>query len=260
LTGGLRVETDPLDLSGWVTPGALGLPDEGPARQLVERFEAAGFGVNRRAAAASLLLRYGWGAGFHIAAYLACRRVPVLDEAAVRFSASTLIEGVWIRRSRFVGLAGDPLAGGPLWEEAADLAALRRRLLESLVAFTEPLLAEQHRWSRFSRHALWAMVASSWAEQFLTIGQRLGRREDALAEARALLAMDLEIARAAPDLYEVRQGEDSKVCQKRAACCLYFKSPRRHFCASCPIIPEAERLERNRQWVRAYPSATRAAS
>ncbi len=260
LTGGLSVETDPIDRSGWITPDALGLPDEGPAKQLVARFEAAGFGVNRRAAAASLLLRYGWGAGFHIAAYLACRRVPVLEESAVRFSASTLIDGVWIRHARVIGLPGDPLAGAPGWQDAPDVDALRRRLLESLIAFTEPLIAEQHAWSRFSRHALWSMVTSSWAEQFLTIGQRLGRREAAWAEARAILAMDIEIARAAPDLYEVRQGESSKVCQKRAACCLYFKSPRRHFCASCPILPEAERLERNREWVRAYPSGTLAAS
>lgn len=36
-----------------------------------------------------------------------------------------------------------------------------------------------------------------------------------------------------------------------AACCLYFKSPGRNFCASCPILTKEDRLSRNRSWVRA---------
>jgi len=237
LTGMLRVEVDPADRDGWIDLAALGNPTEGPLADLAGRFMTAGFGVNRRAVAASLLLRYGWAAGPIIAAWLACGRVLKLSDFALKFSPSTLVEAVWMKAARI--------------ELPADRQAGRAALLVSLLAFSAPLVASQHQWSRFSRHALWSMVVSSWAAQFSAIGDRLGMRETALAETRALFGLDREIAAAAPELYEVGEGERSRVCQKRSACCLYFKGPARHFCASCPIIPREERLARNRDWVSA---------
>jgi hypothetical protein len=251
LAGFLRIETAPADRNGWLTTEHLADPDHGPAADLFKRFEAAGFGPNRRASAASLLLRYGWSSGFAIAAYLARRRVPQRMSVAFKFSEWTLLEAIWIRDAAFLGLADDPWAGDARLETAASVAALRAALLQTLVAETEPLVARMHAWSRFSRHALWSMVVSSWAGQFTAVGESLGEADHALAEARAVLAMNPEIARAAPELYEVSDGHSNKVCQNRAACCLYFKSPRRHFCASCPIIPQTERLQRNLEWVQA---------
>jgi hypothetical protein len=94
------------------------------------------------------------------------------------------------------------------------------------------------------------MAASSWAGQFANVACQLGDEARGVAEARATLAQVPEIARAAPLLYEVRSGGASRTCQRMRACCLYFKgSGNRRFCASCPIIPEAERLERNRVWI-----------
>jgi hypothetical protein len=249
LAGFLRIEVDPTDRDGWLTARHLADPDQGPAADLFARFEAAGFGPNRRASAASLLLRYGWSSGFAIAAYLACQRVPRRMDVVYKFSDWTLLEAVWIRDAEFLGLASDPVAGGAGWAGEASADALRAALLDALIAETEPLVERMHRWSRFSRHALWSMVVSSWAGQFAAVGEALGQSEQALAEARAVLAMRPEIARATPELYAVTDGHSSKVCQNRAACCLYFKSPRRHFCASCPIIPKAERLQRNLEWV-----------
>jgi len=95
------------------------------------------------------------------------------------------------------------------------------------------------------------MVVSSWGAQFTSIARQLGDADWGIAEARALFVQHPEIARAAPRLYEVSVGQTACTCQRRAACCLYFKSPGRAFCASCPVLPEAERLERNRRWVRA---------
>jgi len=254
LTGGLQVVAEPRDQTDWIFAGDLGDPDAGPLKALFDRFAGGGFGSNRRAVAASLLLRYGWGAGGQIAAYLALGRTLRLTDFALQFSASTLIKGVWVREAEVGGLAGDPLATACDWTGVVAPQALRLRLLESLVDFTAPLVDSQHAWSRFSRHALWAQVASSWAAQFAAIGERIGERAWAVAEGREILALHPEIAAAAPEVYEVRGGRQSKVCQRRAACCLYFKGPRRHFCASCPIIPVGERLQRNRQWADSYPS------
>jgi hypothetical protein len=237
LIGALRIELDPPDRNGWVDGPALCNPDTGPLADLNMRFVAAGFGVNRRAVAASLLLRYGWAAGFAIAVWLTRREIVRIDRFALKFSEWTLVEGLWIQEA-------DILAG--LSEDEGRVA-----LLASLIDFTEPLIACQHRWSRFSRHALWAMVTSSWAAQFAAIGSRIGCEDAAVAEARTLMARDPEIAAAAPALYTVSAGRRAQTCQRRAACCLYFKGPRKHFCASCPIIPPAERIARNCDWVAA---------
>jgi hypothetical protein len=143
----------------------------------------------------------------------------------------------------------DPLAGGCEWGESVGESDLLQRLLESLVVFTEPIVTTQHAWSGFSRHALWAMATSSWAEQFANIARQIGDEARGVREAKAIFELVPELSRAAPMLYVVRGGQLTRTCQKRSACCLYFKTSPRFFCASCPIIPEAERLERNRAWV-----------
>ncbi len=231
--GALRIELDPAERAGWIGQDHLADPDTGPLADLHGRLVAAGFGATRRAAAASLLLRYGWAAGFQIAAWLRHGAVVHLDRFALNFSPSTLVEGVWAQEARV--------------EWPVDAAAGRAALLASLRAFSEPLVESQHRWSRFSRHALWSMIVSSWAGQFTAIGGRLGRA-DAADEARLVFGHDAEITRAIPQLYTVTSGARSRDCQIRAACCLYYKGPARHFCVSCPIIPKDERLMRNRDF------------
>ena len=234
ITGALRLELDPADRDGWIDRDTLRDPETAPFADLHARFVAAGFACNRRAAAASLLLRYGWAAGFQIAAWLETGMVLQLDRFALKFSQSTLIEAVWAQEACII--------------EPSSLEEGRHLLLNSLLDFTEPLVDSQHQWSRFSRHALWSMVVSSWAAQFATIGERLGRREEATREAEAVFSLNAEIAQAAPETYAVSVGTRSRVCQKRAACCLYYKGPAKHFCVSCPIIPREERLERNRDF------------
>jgi hypothetical protein len=254
----LHVEVfgEPPERAGWLDPAALAAPDSGPLAALLERFKSSGVASNRRAASASLLLRYGWGAGFAIAAYLTRARVPFLRDYAMLFSSGTLLKAVWVRDAQFVGRADDRFAGGPEWIETATPEILRERLLQSLIAITEPIVAAQHAWSRFSRHALWAMVTSSWAAQFANVGRQLGDERLGVREARAIFAIIPEIARAAPELYEVSSEGLVRTCQKLRSCCLYFKSSGRRFCANCPIIPQSERLARNHVWVAAQRPQT----
>jgi len=234
LTGMLRLETSPPDPESWIDGEVLRDPQAEPSARLFDRFVEAGFGSTRRVAAASLLLRYGWAAGFQIGAWLDRGLALHLDAFALKFSPSTLVEAVWAKQAR--------IAQPESREEG--LAAL----LDSLMAFTAPLVESQHQWSGFSRHALWSMAVSSWAAQFSAIGERLGQRERAMAEAQAMFALDPVIARAAPETYTVAVGQRSRMCQVRSACCLYYKGPARHFCVSCPIITREERLRRNRDF------------
>ena len=247
----IALSSQPPDATGWLDAAALAEPDSLPLLALLQRFKSAGFAFNRRAASASLMLRYGWASGFAIGSYLTRARVPFLRDFALYFSPATLLKGLWIREAQFVGRADDPLAGSPEWIETVGQDALRERLLESLITFTEPIVAAHHAWSRFSRHALWAMATSSWAGQFANVARQLGDEKRGVHEARLLLALVPEIKRAAPELYEVESAGVSRTCQKLRSCCLYFKSSKGQFCACCPIIPDAERLERNRSWVAA---------
>jgi hypothetical protein len=245
----LRVCCRPFERISWVDTGALALPQGEALTNLLHAFKRQGIAPNRKAASASLLLRLGWAGGFAIGAYLICRRVPSLRDYAVSFSPTMLLRSIWVRDARFIGVHDDPLAGRPEWIESVEASDLRTRLLESLVLFTEPVVATQHAWSGFSRHALWAMVTSSWAEQFANIARQIGDEPWGVREAKAVFELVPELNRAAPALYDVHGGHTTRTCQRRSACCLYFKSSARYFCASCPIIPEFERLERNRAWV-----------
>jgi hypothetical protein len=239
------------DVEGtWLSPDELCSPDADPLASLMRRFSSAPYTFNRRAAAAALLLRYGWGGGFAIASYLVQSRVPVLRDYALCFSPRTLLRGLCVRDAAFVGQPDDVLAGGRDWLESLPKGLLLKRLLDSLIALTEPVIAAQHVWSGFSRHALWAMATSSWASQFAAIGRQLGDEGHAVHTACAMFSLDPEIDRAAPVLYEVSSNGITRTFQKMRACCLHFKHSERRFCANCPIIPEAERLERNQTWLR----------
>jgi hypothetical protein len=249
----VRVVAEPTAQSDWLDSAALALPQDGALAHLLHVFERQGIAPNRKAASGSLLLRLGWAGGFAIGAYLSCRRVPTLRAYAVSFSPETLLQSIWVRDAVFVGADDDPLAGGIGSIGSVEMSKLPRLLLESLVAFTEPIVATQHAWSGFSRHALWAMATSSWAEQFTNIARQMGDESWGVREARSLFELAPELKRAAPAMYAVQGGRNTRTCQRRSACCLYFKSSTRYFCASCPIIPESERLERNRAWVASQP-------
>jgi hypothetical protein len=235
--------------SGWIGASALSSSLSPELDTLQQSFKLRGLAPNKKAGSASLLLRFGWAAGFAITAYLACGRVAVLPNYAIQFTPTMLLRGLWIGSAGFIGRLGDPLAGQSDWVRTVAPSALRECLLQSLITFTEPVVMAQHAWSGFSRRALWAMVTSSWAEQFASVARQIGDESSGVREARAIFGALPELRKAAPELYEVAGGGYVRTCQRRAACCLYFKSDKRYFCASCPIIPESERLERNRAWV-----------
>jgi hypothetical protein len=245
----LEVLSSPSPPSGCVDASALSNSRSPELQSLQESFKLHGLAPNKKAGSASLMLRFGWAAGFAITAYLACRRVPVLRNYAIRFTPTMLLGSLWVGSASFIGRLDDRLAGRSDWVGTVAPSALRECLLQNLIAFTEPVVSAQHAWSGFSRGALWAMVTSSWAEQFASVARQMGDESLGVREAQAIFAALPELRSAAPELYEVASGGYKRTCQRRAACCLYFKNDKRYFCASCPIITETERLERNRAWI-----------
>jgi hypothetical protein len=232
----------------WVGAASLASPDHAHLGSMLARFKATGYAPNPRAAAALMMLRFGWVGGFAIAPYLTHGRVPILHDYGLYFppSPGPGPRVLWIRDARFVGRPADPFAGTPEWIESAPEDVLRQRLLESLLAFTEPLVAALHAWSQRSRHALWAMATATWASQFQNVARALGDEERGVREARAMFMLAPEIKRAAPAFHEVRSGDATTYRQLWNSCCLYFKVTERDFCSSCPIIPANERIQKQR--------------
>src|SRR4051794_16172767 len=74
----VQICSAPREHGEWLTATALVKPDVDPLASLLQRLNSTGSGFNRRAAAASLMLRYGWAAGFAITSYLVQSRVPFL--------------------------------------------------------------------------------------------------------------------------------------------------------------------------------------
>jgi hypothetical protein len=224
-------------LSGWIDEFDLAFPERQPMTKLFEALSEGGFGGNRRALSASIMLRYGWSSGFLIGLWLTQGAVAAGARLSLRFSSNAVLMEIAVRDcARVFGADGDP-------------AWLRGLLVRELAGRAAPIVEAHHRWSGFSRKALWSMVTSSWAAQFVHISEKLGEPERGLAEADALMRIDPEIEAARPELYMIEADGRRGVCQMRRLCCLWFKGSKRQFCASCPIIPEDERLERNRSWV-----------
>ncbi len=124
-----------IDIEGtWLSGEELCRPEVDPLASLMQRFGSVGFKFNCRAAAAALMLRFGWGGGFPIASYLVQSRVPVVRNYAVCFSPRTLLRWLCIRDAAFVGQSDDVLAGSRDWLESLPPELLLKRLLESLIA------------------------------------------------------------------------------------------------------------------------------
>jgi hypothetical protein len=223
--------------AGWIAEAELGQV-EGPQEKLFAPLARDGFGGNRRAISASVLLRYGWSSGFLIGAYLVSGRVYRNADLALRFSSNTVLAEIAIRSADAViepGELGNPEARAALAHELHSHAA--------------PIVEAHHQWSGFSRKALWSMVVSSFGSQFTHISEKLGNPEHGLIEADHILTQLPEIEAARPDLYMVRAEGKRGVCQMRRLCCLWFKGGKKQFCASCPIIPDDDRLARNAKWI-----------
>ena len=241
LTGFLRVVEARENAAGWIGRDALQRPDEEPLAALLEHVAAPELGPadSRKAASAWFVLRIGWSGGIAIAGYLALGRVIRIDDYALKLPLGRQLEAVCVDRASVCAADG---SGDP-----------RERLLEALVACIEPVLEAQHRWSGLSRGALWALAASSWASHFVHMGQQLGDEQRGAREARALFGLLPHVRRAAPRLFTVASAGLEGICQVRRACCRNHRRSGGQYCSSCPLLDEAVRLARYRDWVATRP-------
>ncbi len=252
------VPTDALPAFFWLTHPEIRRPGDGLYTELLQTLMTRGGIASRRFAAASFLLRYGWSSGVVIAPLLMEKPIPLYaaEKAELCFSANTLLQAICLHGDGFAVARGHAFSRhGHCLLTFDDRNEAIRRVGRQLLRHAEPVVEALHEWSGFSRKALWAMVSSSWVGQILNVGKRL-----ALSEAQwrfyltEFYAQWRPIAGSLPHWYSIEEQGRHHYFHTRASCCLYFKGEKRHFCASCPVLKEEERVERNRRWVRKYES------
>jgi hypothetical protein len=128
--------------------------------------------------------------------------------------------------------------------------ALLNALRDGLAQQAEPVVAALYDWSHFSIRGAWGMITSSWGSQFINLfGEREGQ-ERALPLVREFFAGVDVIAQMQPDFYPVTYGPTTHVYHRRASCCRFYKIPQGQLCASCPIVPQEERVRQNRAYMK----------
>lgn len=240
----------------WLSHAEMRRPQEGLYAELLQGLMARSGIASRRFAAASFLLRYGWSAGAMIAPLLMDKPIPwyAAEEADLCFADTTLFQAVCLNSDGFIVGKDHHFSAHPHCVlNYSDPNAAIRLVADQLAGHAKPVVEALHQWSGFSHKALWAMVSSSWVGQILNISKRFHLPEDRL---RLYLTLFYDqwrpLADSLPHWYSIREQGKNHCFHVRASCCLYFKGKNRHFCASCPVIEEKERIERNRRWVQKY--------
>ncbi|MGE3539589.1 MAG: (2Fe-2S)-binding protein [Candidatus Tectimicrobiota bacterium] len=246
--------------TGWISGSALAMASSGPLQELLTQIGERLQTTDRRTIAASFALRHGWSAGAAIAPYLTHQCVPslALENVSFKFRADTLFERVALHRPIGAMVWQQGLEPHPLIQFLPTQQALLGYLRASLVQQATPLVETLAAWSRFAVKGLWGMITSSWAAQCMQICQELSEQKDGAEHARALLAGEDVVAQMQPRFYSVTYGQITHVYHRRSTCCRYYLLPQADYCANCPLLSQAERVERNRTWMKnlCEPSAS----
>jgi FhuF 2Fe-2S C-terminal domain len=264
------VEWGRRDEDGWISGEAFTNAFEGPFYELLERIGARIQTADRKIIAASFVLRFAWSAGVAVAPFLLEQCVPDvrLENVSLKFNRSNLFEKVSLHVAQGVSNAQSGVAEqltvtsnncdrGPTYPVSTEphiqpldpnnplLAALWTTLVEQ----AQPVVDALYAWSHFSKRAMWGQITSSWGSQFTTIFGQLHRHLEALDHARLFFDLPGFLMGARPTFYLVNHLQITRVYQRRASCCLYFKLPNGSYCASCPLISQDERVRRNKEWI-----------
>ena len=240
----------------WLSHAEICRPQEGLYAELLQALMTRSGIASRRFAAASFLLRYGWSAGAVIAPLLMDQPIPwyAAEEVDLCFSDNTLFQALCLNSDGFLITRDHHFSAHPHCVlNASDPNAAIRLVADQLAGHAKPVVEALHEWSGFSHKALWAMTSSSWVGQILNISKRFHLPEDRLRRYLTLFYDQWQpLADSLPRWYFIGEQGKNHGFHVRASCCLYFKGKNRHFCASCPVINEEERAERNRRWIQKY--------
>jgi hypothetical protein len=237
---------------GWIAGAELRDASGGPLNALLLRICERQQSTDKMTSAASFALRYGWASAMAIAPSLKYGCVPdvSLDNISLKFKDSTFFERTAIYEPRGTMVAGDPAARHSTITTVADARALLHTLRSALIEQATPVVEALYRWSGFSRRGSWGMLTSSWAAHITSLHGDSRDQRPAVPIMRDFFAGDDVIDIMQPRVHEVTYLGSTHVYQRRASCCRIYLLPGNELCASCPLVSQEERLERNRAWMK----------
>ncbi|GGX29940.1 (2Fe-2S)-binding protein [Streptomyces lomondensis] len=147
--------------------------------------------------------------------------------------------------ARVACLPGDPVGALPGAVTVAGEEALRAELRAAVADHMRPLLTALGPAVRRGPRALWGMVGDDLVSGIWYLGRTLGREDDAVRAATALLPEPVGPYPAGAD-FRLLTGADGRRhrTRTRAGCCLYYAIRPDEACATCPRTDDAERLRR----------------
>jgi ferric iron reductase protein FhuF len=237
---------------GWIRGTDLRTAVRGPFTALLahagERLQTA----DRRTIAASFVMCYSWSCGIAIAPYLFRRCVPKisLDNVSFKFHENTFFQKAALHRPEGVMLQQDGSAPHPFIQWLSSPRELMDRLRDGLMQQAEPIVEALYNWSHFSMRGLWGLVTSSWGAQFFNIFGEIDGQESGLQHVRQFFQGNDIVAQMQPDFYPVTFRNVTHIYHRRASCCRFYKIPQGQLCASCPIVSQEERLQRNQAYMK----------
>jgi FhuF 2Fe-2S C-terminal domain len=237
---------------GWIAGTDLRNALGGPFNELLRRIGERQCPTDRKTIAASFALRYGWASAMAIAPYLKYGCVPdiALENISLKFRESTFFERTAIYEPRGIMVAADASADHPAIRTVPDRHALLRALRATLTAQATPVVEALHEWSGFARRGTWGMLTSSWAAHITSLHGDNRDQRPALPTLREFFAGDDVVSIMRPRVHEVTYLGATHLYQRRASCCRIYLLPGNELCASCPLVSQDERLDRNRAWMK----------
>ncbi|MFF7312675.1 (2Fe-2S)-binding protein [Streptomyces sp. NPDC008137] len=172
------------------------------------------------------------------------RRVPRIRHRSVRLD---LAAGAYTiaPEPRVACLPGDPVAALPGAVTVAGEEALRAELRAAVADHMRPLLTALGPAVRRGPRALWGMVGDDLVSGIWYLGRTLGREEDAVRAATALLPEPVSPYPSGAD-FRLLSGTDGRrhTTRTRSGCCLYYAIRPDEACGTCPRVCDTERLRR----------------
>jgi ferric iron reductase protein FhuF len=237
--------------TGWITGTDLMTAREGPFHALLSRIGARLRTSDRRTIAASFALRYAWSSGVAIAPYILRHCVPkiFLDNISFKFHENTAFERVALHQPAGVMLRQEGTRPHPLIELLPSQDELTAWLRTSLTQQAQPIVEALYEWSGFSVRGTWGMITSSWGSQFMNICEEIEEQKVGLPYALNFFEGNDLVSQMKPDFYPVTYKNVTHIYHRRSSCCRYYKLPHGQYCASCPLVSQEERIQRNRDWM-----------
>jgi ferric iron reductase protein FhuF len=235
------------DEDGWIAAMDLAAAAAPERAEIMRRIAAANQTQDRHVVAMWFWNAYTWPVLMgSVLSYVLERRVPDLAPANImlHWNDAGMTDGAAFRSGHFVALPDDPAVDDEDCTIVPDRDALHAVLVEQITQhYVPPMLDMLAAHSPLGTRALWATVADRCAGTVIQTVTELGT--DTCRHEVAALLRDAPLHGTTGVLAVEHDGREAFFL-RRGGCCYSYKLPQYGYCATCPLLPIEERVQRLR--------------